>query len=292
VGEFSADWLALREPADARARSAELVALVVERLRATSGARLVLDLATGTGSNVRYLAGRLESPLGWRLTDRDPVLLGEVVPRLSAWAAGRGAVVSGSPSGVLIRGAGLECHVETRRVDLARLTDDGLFADSTLVTASALLDLVSSRFVDALAARCRRVGAVVHFALTYDGRWSAVPADPDDELLRGLVNRHQRSVKGFGKALGPDAAAYAVRAFGDAGYEVRTAASDWRLGAADAALQRALVGGWAQAAAAIERAASPAIERWKLQRLEWIRDGVSEIAVGHRDLTGWMERIR
>ena len=48
MGEFTADWLALREPADARARSAKLTALVAERLRHDAPLR-VLDLAAGTG---------------------------------------------------------------------------------------------------------------------------------------------------------------------------------------------------------------------------------------------------
>ncbi|MGD8498218.1 MAG: class I SAM-dependent methyltransferase, partial [Chromatiales bacterium] len=54
---FSPDWLALREPLDARARSAALV----DRLRAQAprGPRRILDLGSGTGSNLRYLAPRL-----------------------------------------------------------------------------------------------------------------------------------------------------------------------------------------------------------------------------------------
>ena len=60
-----------------------------------------------------------------------------------------------------------------------------------------------------------------------------------------LVNRHQRSDKGFGAALGPSAPASAERAFADAGYAVRRAPSDWMLTPDMSELQRQLIDGWA-----------------------------------------------
>src|SRR5581483_1374987 len=105
-----------------------------------------------------------------------------------------------------------------------------LFAGSQLVTASALLDLVSDRWLSELAASCRTAGAAALFALTYDGRSTCDPGEPEDEDIRALMNRHQRNNdKGFGRAAGPDAAAAAVRAFESSGYRVRTESSDWAL---------------------------------------------------------------
>ena len=52
MGGFSADWLALREPSDARARSAALTAAVLDRLGGGTEVR-ILDLAAGTGANVQ-----------------------------------------------------------------------------------------------------------------------------------------------------------------------------------------------------------------------------------------------
>ena len=60
---FSAEWLALREPLDARSRSAELVARL--RADAPDGTRRIVDLATGTGANLRYLAPRLGGDQDW-----------------------------------------------------------------------------------------------------------------------------------------------------------------------------------------------------------------------------------
>ena len=71
---FTADWLALREPVDHRSRAADLVAPVAEWWGSRPGQR-VLDLGSGTGSNLRYLAPRLPGEQAWTLVDRDAALL-------------------------------------------------------------------------------------------------------------------------------------------------------------------------------------------------------------------------
>ena len=73
---------------------------------------------------------------------------------------------------------------------------------------------------------CRTSGAAVLFALTYDGRIACTPAEPDDEAIRDLVNRHQRTDKGFGEAVGPDASDLAQEYFAGAGYEVTQTVAD------------------------------------------------------------------
>ena len=80
------------------------------------------------------------------------------------------------------RRRGFDCRVETRALDLSKLADSSLFAGHALVTASALLDLVSVRLAAKRAGsalpRCR--GAMVLFALTYDGRITWEPAEPEE----------------------------------------------------------------------------------------------------------------
>ena len=48
-----------------------------------------------------------------------------------------------------------------------------------------------------------RPGRALLAVLTYDGRMTLTPPDPFDAHVRRLVNRHQRTDKGFGAALGP-----------------------------------------------------------------------------------------
>jgi len=180
-----------------------------------------------------------------------------------------------------------DAEVETREIDLARIGDPSsrpLFADRALVTASALLDLVSEAWIDALAALCAESGAAALFALTYDGRIACAPADDHDDRVRRLVNEHQRRDKGLGPALGADATAYAARVFAARGYRIEREQSDWVLAPDMDALQRELIVGWAGAAQERAPHESAAIDAWRSRRLAHVEDRRSHMIVGHEDL--------
>lgn len=290
---FSAAWLALREPADHTARSSTLVALAADALARRPGATTSLfDLGSGAGSNLRYLLPRLGPSQDWHLLDHDASLLDVAVARTRDWASGAGLDVLPGAHGLALGRGSRHATIATRPCDLARL-GAAVFRDSnagaTLVTGAALLDLTSPEWMEGLAARCADAGAVVLFALTYDGRIACDPVDSGDEVVRVLVNRHQRTNKGFGEAAGPDASTVVTAHFRARGYVVHRATSDWRLEPDAAALQRELVDGWAHAAADMAGQDRPAILAWRDRRLAHIDAGRSRIVVGHEDLAGWPE---
>jgi hypothetical protein len=296
---FSPDWLALREPADLAARSpilADELARVLTRA-VSVGERLgVLDLATGTGANLRALSPHIRGGQDWTLVDLDVRLLAEAPARTCAWAAAKGWEATGHSGQTFVRGPEIDLTVSTGVLDLRDLTkssDDagrpaspivGHFQGCRLVTGSALLDLLSEPQVAALARLCHHARAVVLFALTYDGRITCAPTEPDDEAIRELVNRHQRTDKGFGLALGPDGTPRTASHFADLGYRVRTEPSDWVLGPEFAELQRQLLAGWAHAACEMAPAQSGTVTAWLARRLAHVNAGRSKLAVGHRDL--------
>ena len=269
---FSPDWLALREPADVKARSPRLASLVGGALPAD--VVHALDLGTGTGSNVRYLAERLPGRQDWLLVDADARLI-EQARRTVSFAV-------------------------ARVVDLVVEVDSpgpGIFSGRDLVTASALLDLVSARWLRGLAGKCRQVGAAVLFSLTYDGEMRCMPEEPEDDLIRELVNRHQQTDKGFGPALGPTAGGEARRCFAEFGYRVESEPSPWVLAAdsrdddasrATAELQRQLIDGWAQAASEMAPEHLTAIEGWRSRRTAHVDANRSSLTVGHSDLAAWL----
>ncbi len=260
------EWLRLREAADARARAHTLTRRIV-RVVAAQRPVHVLDLATGAGSNVRYLALRLPRPQRWLAVDRSGVLLVDLRART----------------------ANLDIDIEARKMDLGSL-DPALFEGRHLVTASALLDLVSESWLRALARHCRSAGAAALFTITYNGRSSCEPAEPEDDWVRDLLNRHQKRDKELGgPAEGPDAPAAAERCFVDEGYQVERAPSDWQLGPDDSAMQRTLINGWAQAASEMDPERAATIADWRARRLVHVDARGSHIVVGHDDLAAWLE---
>jgi len=281
LSEFSESWLSLREPLDTAARDAALVATLAAALPARP--LVVTDLAAGTGANLRYLVPRLGGEQHWRLIDHDAALLDAVPARLDAWARGLGATLT-TRDGVLdVCGSTFVCRVERIRLDLVRGIDSLDVPPRSLVTASALLDLVSAPWLDALAARCDRARARALFALTYDGRIEFDERDADDDAVTALVNRHQRTDKGFGPALGPTAADHAVDAFTKLGYRVERARSDWHVDENHRALRDALITDWVSAACATAPDRTRTVEQWAQRRLRTAATR-SRIVVGHADV--------
>lgn len=283
-------WLRLREPADSAARSASLTHAIAGTMVASEPVH-VLDLATGTGSNLRYLVPRLPGRQRWLVVDRDSALLALVPALTSSWGMARHYEVRTRANGCVIRGEGLECHVETMQLDLGTHADVEIFAGCHLVTASALLDLASEGWLSALAAHCRAAGAAALFGITYNGCSSCSPVEPEDDMIRDLLNRHQKTDKGLGgPAAGPDAAGCAARSFEEVGYLVRREPSDWALGSAENELQRRLIEGWAEAAARMAPGDASMIARWRDRRIAHVDADRSRVVVGHLDVAAWLPR--
>jgi hypothetical protein len=285
MSEFGVDWLAMREPFDADARSAGVVRELAVRWPRAEVIEIV-DLATGTGANVRYLAPRIAGRQRWTVVDHDARLLEALAPRLAGWAEQRGYRVRRRGPDVTVTGAGFEAEVQPRELDLTREVDRVVQEGVHLVTAAALLDLVSERWLAGLVRDCRAAGAAVLFALTYDGETIWSPEDSDDARVRDAVNRHQARDKGFGPGLGPRAAGCATTLYRAAGYRVAEAKSDWRIGPEAGAMQRVLLDGWRSAAVEIEPDRAGAFAGWAARRARAIGQGVSSLRVGHVDIAG------
>ena len=270
---FDPVWLSLREPVDHRSRPAALLPLLESACRIHQWSK-VMDLGSGTGSNLRYLGSKLPGSQDWTLVDHDADLLKH-------------------PSSV-------EAAERVRSVHWVQgdLVDQGLtvVAQAHLVTGSALLDLVSREWLERLVKACRSAGCAAHFALTYDGeiRWFAgvgdgsngdPDVDPDDELVRQAVNAHQRGDKGFGPALGPTAGLVAKALFQTAGYRTWLLPSPWRLHTEDSRLAQVLVNDWEKAALDMNDVDhAHRIQAWADRRRGTIDRGVFSLNVGHQDL--------
>lgn len=249
TGEFSADWLGLREPADADARSLELVGLL------PAPVKVIRDLGCGTGSLGRWLAPRLPVPQFWILTDRDHDLLEIAADRM--------------PEGV---------NVAIDERDVTALTRDDL-TGADLVTCSALLDLLTAPQIDRLVGVCAQARTNALFTLSVTGRVALTPADPRDAEVEAAFNAHQRR----DDKLGPDAPAYAAAAFEKAGARVVVRESAWQLGAARPELTAEWLRGWVGAAA--DQRPDLRFDDY----LEARTDDLPEVTVGHQDVLAIFE---
>lgn len=298
---FTSDWLALREPFDRSARGAAAETLDLRSClagrRGDDGRLSVIDLACGTGSNLRELAPRLGGPQRWRLIDHDPLLLNAVAPALADWAGARAYRFERRGDLLHVEGCGesglpFAATVQTQQLDLARDLHALPLAETHVVTASALLDLVSAEWLRALIDLAADARCALLFALNVDGRTAWDPADRADDLVHAAFTAHQRRDKGFlGPALGGQAVEQAVRWLSAADYRVREAASDWIVDAsqpgpsrpAAAALQGAMIEGMAMAASEQTPDNEAAIRAWRERRLALLER--SRLQVGHTDIT-------
>ncbi len=264
---FSAAWLRQREPFDRAARAVAAQRLQLPAWLAAHRPRQapwrIIDLGSGSGANLRALAPLLPGEQQWLLVDRDSSLLTHAH--------------AGLPG----------TETRTKLLDLEQNLDALPIAQATLVTASALLDLVSEAWLQRLLTACMPAQVALHFALSVDGRQSWSPTLGDDALARRLFAQHQSRDKGFGGAgLGPRASARAAQLLRAGGYRVRCAQSDWwldgRHSPAALALQRAMIDGISDAACEQRPRSAAALRDWQAQRHALAPQAT--LRIGHLDL--------
>ncbi len=278
---FAADWLALREPADLRARNGtvrEAATAPFER----HGAATVVDLGCGTGANLRALAMHLPAVQHWRLVDDDPTLLAAARAALTHWADRS----EQRAEGLVLDKSGKHIDVVFERADLAKSFDDVLASPADLVTAAAFFDLVSQAWIAAFCHALARHALPLYAVLTYDGceEWS--PPHPADAAMRAAFHAHQNRDKGFGPAAGPAAAAIVQAALRSEGYDFVSGPNPWHLDSGDEALIAALAEGAAAAVAETKLVPSADCAAWRQARM-----AARACTIGHVDLFARLGRM-
>jgi hypothetical protein len=261
----SRGWLALREPTDAAARATDLIEHL-ERLLPATGRRVIHDLGCGTGGMGRWLSPQLSGPQHWVGHDRDTDLLQVAAADLPGPAADGAAVT-----------------VEVKQSDITRLHPRDL-VDASLITASALLDLLTEDELAALITVCAGAGCPMLLTLSVIGHVDMTPPDPLDPRVAAAFDAHQRRTTLRGRLLGPDAVTRAVEAFGQLGAEVLVRPSPWRLGASHADLAAEWLTGWVRAACEQQVELVAETDVYTRRRLAQAAAGQLAVTVGHADL--------
>ncbi|HEV7327061.1 MAG TPA: SAM-dependent methyltransferase [Bosea sp. (in: a-proteobacteria)] len=270
---FSPDWLALREPADHAARNPQVLAAVGSTF-AGRQSLAVIDLGCGAGSNLRGSYSALPVRQHWTLVDADSRLLSVARRKLAEWADE--AQEQGEE--LVLRKEDKTLTVDFRQADLTKDLEWVLGWQPDLVTAAALFDLASARWLERFVASLVSMRLPLYTVLTYDGRESWEPAHAEDPRMLAAFHHHQHGDKGFGPAAGPDATEALAQAFRKAGCAVTVGESPWQLGADHADLVRELAAGIAAAVTETGHVSPEAIASW----LE-AKQGASA-RIGHQDL--------
>lgn len=261
---FSTDWLALREPYDGIARSGAPMQLLKAWSREKSELSIA-DLGSGTGANLRAISPHFACRQKWALLEWDPVLVEQ----------GQLLQVGQIPN---------YCHVHYIACDLATDLETAVPLRVDLVTASALIDLVSEAWLDRLLDLVRSRHCALYLTLSYNGEMSWEPVDQFDAEAHRLFEEHQRRDKGMGPALGGNAAAHLIAQLRGKVGRVQTGASDWLFGPADKDIQLSLLETIVRAGKEVDQGLSSALDHWLTIRRKFIEEGQSHCRVGHQDL--------
>ena len=258
-----ADWLALREPADGAARSSDLVEVLRSSLP-SRGRTVIHDLGCGTGSMARWLAGRLPGTQHWVMYDRDVRLLEVAAAHPPGPSSDRAPVT-----------------YETRSHDITRLDEIG---SADLITASALLDMLTAEEIHRLVGTCVSARCPVLITLSVIGRVDLTPADPFDQRVAEAFNGHQRRLSGGRRLLGPDAVPVAAEEFSRRGLDVLIRESPWRLGPDRSKLVNEWFVGWLDAACEQQPRLGREARQYAQRRLAEAAAGELMVTVHHADL--------
>ncbi|HQS61558.1 MAG TPA: class I SAM-dependent methyltransferase, partial [Polynucleobacter sp.] len=282
---FSTDWLSLREAADHRSRNPFLQNQVLQYLEEIGSLKNdpidIIDLGSGTGSNLRALAPLIQHSQTWTLVDYDPLLLIAAREKLCTWAdryidGDNHHYMDDVMRPVTLVKNHLEINVTFLQKDLSSDLSLILSKSADLITAAAFFDLVASDWIEQF---CKALQAPLYTVLTYNGVEKWFPTDPSDAEILKAFHSHQARDKGFGPAAGPLALNKLKHLLKQRGFQVDTGSSPWMLGQSDSSLIARLALGTAKAAAETKLVPIATTEQWSV-----LRSQSQRCEIGHDDL--------
>jgi SAM-dependent methyltransferase len=288
MNSFTSEWLALREPVDHRSRNKKLLASVTNYLDQIASIHAsaihIVDLGCGSGSNLRALAPAFHDVQEWTLVDSDPALLHAAQTELLEWcddsiviqndlhASGHGSLTQ---SLVLIKNK-KKINVNFQCADLSKDVHLPIMATADLVTAAAFFDLTSEIWLQQFCATLRKP---LYATLSYNGSENWHPEGPSDASVLKAFHLHQTTDKGFGAAVGPNAAKLLIKLLTDRAYRVFVADSPWVMDELDRPLIEQLASGTATAVKETALLPAETVDQWLQSKRNAIK-----CVIGHTDI--------
>ncbi len=259
--KFSSEWLTFREQEDLLARNSTILECVTEHLKGTKRLN-ILDIGCGTGATMRALLPEIKQPQHWTLLDADQELL--------ARARCLNQPLVSDPNYTL----------ETVFADLT--SGFGfLNREYSLVTATALLDLVSEAWIKKFVMALKHNNLSFYCSITPNNRIEIDPKDNLDKKVICTFNSHRYSDKGFGMSLGGHATDFTIEQLQRSGFNVSSASETWGNRHPNKSFRKIfnakLVEGISQAANNTKMIDASELKQWTDSRLSAIQNEECEI---------------
>lgn len=266
--KFTIQWLDAREPEDLASRCKSIIR-TIDRHFCGFEQLNILDIGCGTGSTMRAVLPYLTSVQHWNFVDHNSELLDLARHRNTKF-------IDNTP--------------HTMKFQQQNLAEnyDYICEKKHIVTASALLDLVSKDWLHGLVGKLNECSCSFYGAHTVSGMIEIVPGNKMDDEIFAAFHLHHQTDKGFGPALGQDANHCAKSAFENQGYVTHVSRYQWGTqniltenrrdlypqfvtGIADAVMETGLVN-------------IANLQEWQSDRLSSFLNGIGEIRVVQEDL--------
>jgi hypothetical protein len=176
--------------------------------------------------------------------------------------------------------------IDTRVGELGELRAADL-EGASLVTASALLDVLTASEAHAIVEACVGVGAPTLLSLSVTGEVELRPWDARDKLFETAFNAHQRRQVHDRRLLGRYGAPIVRGLFELAGWKVRTARTSWRIAHTEPRLLAEWFDGWTDAAEEQSPTLREAAAGYRGLRTSQLDRGELSAVVYHLDLLAW-----
>ena len=282
--KFSKSWINMRIYYDDLARSDALVKFLKRSNKADS--YHLIDMCCGSGS---FLIWTLKNELIFKectLVDNDLDLLKSVKSNLRKNLKGKYSFKANTNNSDLeiFRGSEVRSTVRIKKGDC----DEYKIGknQSYIISYSAAIDLMSKSSINNSLSKLGD-GNVLFYSLCFDGQVKWNPSHPYDKYILSMFNRHQRSNKGFGAALGYESIEFLTKKAAKLGYRVAIKDSPWAIenkSERDMAFLKRYILDIKKSLYHLDQVDMDILKKWYLDKMNSLTNKKVRVHVGHKDI--------